>query len=152
MRYVVIVAALLLSPGGHGSCGQVIPVAGGDVVRTYAPVGQYAGHWGVDLAASIGTPVRAVLSGTVSFSGTVAGVITVTVDHGRGLRTSYSYLTSRAVRRGDVVAAGAILGKSGEDRSVAALHLSLRLGGQYRDPMRMLLCGSESSIRPYLAP
>ncbi|GBE24291.1 putative peptidase [bacterium BMS3Bbin02] len=152
MRYVVIVAALLLSSGGYGSCGQVIPVPGGDVARTYAPVGRYAGHWGVDLAAPIGTPVRAVLSGTVSFSGTVASVMTVTVDHGRGLRTSYSYLTSRAVRRGDVVAAGVTLGESGVDRSVAALHLSLRLGGQYRDPMRILLCGSALSVRPYLAP
>lgn len=152
MRPVLIVAGLLLALGGHGPCGQVAPVPGGDIVRSYAPLGRYAGHWGVDLAATTGTPVRAVLGGTVTFSGTVAGVMSVTVGHGGDLRTSYSYLASRAVWVGEQVEAGTILGESGSDRDVGALHLSLRVGEQYRDPMRVLLCGSGTVVRPYLAP
>jgi murein DD-endopeptidase MepM/ murein hydrolase activator NlpD len=152
MRVVVMIATLVFSVSGHGACGQIAPVPGGDVVRDFAPVGRFAGHWGVDLAATPGTQARAALGGTVSFSGTVAGVSSVTINHGNGLRTSYSYLGTRSANQGDRVHAGDVIGETGDDRGVGALHFSYRQKGQYRDPMAVLLCGSRSTVRPYLAP
>ena len=139
---LVIVAAAM--PGG---CQTLLgrPVSG-DVVRPFAPVGRYGGHWGVDLAAPIGTPVRASAGGTVTFAGSVAGVRSVTVHHGGGLRTSYSYLSAIDVRSQQVVRSGRVLGESGLDHGRAALHWSLRSGDEYRDPLAATGCG----YRPFL--
>ena len=38
----------------------------GEQVAAFAPVGAYAGHWGVDLAADPGTPVAAPIDGEVT--------------------------------------------------------------------------------------
>ena len=48
--------------------GTAHPVPG-DVVREFAPQGAYAGHWGVDLAAEAGTPVRAARDGVTLGAG-----------------------------------------------------------------------------------
>jgi murein DD-endopeptidase MepM/ murein hydrolase activator NlpD len=123
-----------------GACpGMSAPVRG-DVVRPFAPDGAYAGHWGVDFAVSQSTPVRASSPGSVTFAGSVAGMRTVTIDHGDELKTSYSYLSGVAVVAGSVVATGALLGWSGVDHGIEALHFSLRLDDEYRDPLPWLAC------------
>jgi murein DD-endopeptidase MepM/ murein hydrolase activator NlpD len=122
------------------SCPVSFPVPEpAPVVRSFAPAGPFAGHWGVDLAVPPGTPVRSVARGVVTFAGSVAGTRSVTVDHGGGLRTTYSYLGSISVSPGSVVAGG-VLGGSGEDHGVAALHVSVRFGSRYVDPLRVLGC------------
>jgi murein DD-endopeptidase MepM/ murein hydrolase activator NlpD len=110
------------------------------VLRRYAPVEPYSGHWGVDLSAPVGTPVRSIAEGTVTFAGFVAGMRSVTVDHGGGLRSTYSYLSAVAVGPG-TISKGVVLGRSGEDHGIAALHLSIRAGDRYVDPARLLTCG-----------
>src|SRR5688572_30447070 len=76
----------------------VRPVDGGVVQAFRAPASEYgAGHRGVDLRARPGTPVRAALGGTVTFSGVVAGTVWVTVNHGGGLSTTYGSLSPRLV-------------------------------------------------------
>jgi len=35
----------------------------GEQLAPYAPVGAYAGHWGIDLAAEVGTDVAAPIGG-----------------------------------------------------------------------------------------
>src|SRR5262249_13015098 len=64
----------------------------GPVVRPFEePSSAYGpGHRGADLAAPPGTPVHAANDGVVTFAGTVAGTLHVTVAHAGGLRTSYS--------------------------------------------------------------
>ena len=49
----------------------------------------------------------------VTFAGAVAGTLHVTLAHGGGLRTSYSFLQSVAVRDGQDVARGDVVGTSG---------------------------------------
>jgi murein DD-endopeptidase MepM/ murein hydrolase activator NlpD len=87
----------------------------------------------------VGTPVRAIAAGVVSFSGEVAGRASVTVDHGGGLRSSYSYLTTRSMTQGQRISSGTIVGTSGIDHGIPALHLSLRVGPLYVDPAKA--CG-----------
>ncbi|MCY4727647.1 M23 family metallopeptidase [Nocardioides sp. STR2] len=81
-----------------------------DVVRHFEPPPNpyAAGHRGVDLAGSPGQSVRAALSGTVGFAGSIGGKPVVTVLHG-GRRTTYEPVVA-SVERGQAVAAGDVLG------------------------------------------
>jgi hypothetical protein len=112
----------------------------GAVVRPFEqPVSVYGpGHRGVDFAAPPGTPVRAVNDGVVSFAGSVAGSLHVTVAHDGNLRTSYSFLQSVAVHEGEVVARGSVVGTAGgagPEHDGSVLHFGLRVGDVYVDPM-----------------
>jgi murein DD-endopeptidase MepM/ murein hydrolase activator NlpD len=136
MLPVLVVPAILL----YSLCPPAEPPLPGPVVRAFAPVGSFEGHWGVDLAGPAGSPVQVVAPGRVSFAGSVAGRLTVTVNHGGGVRTSYSYLSGLNVGSGALVGEGDVVGLSGEDRGVEGVHLSLRVGERYLDPMRWLSC------------
>jgi murein DD-endopeptidase MepM/ murein hydrolase activator NlpD len=113
------------------------PPVDGPVVRPFAPIGAYGGHWGTDLAVPEGTPIRPIAPGVVSFAGTVAGRVSVTVDHGGTVRSSYSYLSSHLATAGQRVDRSTVIGGTGVDRGIPALHLSVRVGGIYVDPTRV---------------
>lgn len=115
----------------------------GRIVRPFDPPKSRfgAGHLGADLAAAPGSPVHAAGPGEVAFAGRVAGSLHVVLAHAGNLRTSYSFLASVAVRRGDRVEGGEVVGTSGgvgpgHDGSV--VHFGLRSGDTYLDPMLLL--------------
>ena len=87
------------------------------------------GNRGIEYDTEPGDVVRAAASGTVVFAGAVAGNLHVTVDHGGGLVSSYSYLQRLSVRVGAALDQGAVIGVAGE-----RLHFSVRLEGAYTDP------------------
>jgi nicotinate-nucleotide adenylyltransferase len=154
MVFVLALALVSLLPAPACPAARPVP---GVVVRPFAPLGPYAGHWGIDLQAEAGTPVVAVAAGVVTFAGPVAGRLSVTVHHGGGVRTSYSYLSSVSVAGGQAVTAGTTLGASGSDNGIEALHLSLRVGQGYVDPLRWLECrlappGAAGHLAPALTP
>ena len=68
-----------------------------------------AGHRGIDLAATVLSPVQAPADATVLFAGQVGGKPVVSLDHGGGLRTTYEPVTA-TVDAGQVVAAGEVIG------------------------------------------
>lgn len=111
----------------------------GEQLAPYAPVGAYAGHWGIDLAAEVGTDVAAPIGGEVTFAGVVAGTKTVTIRRGPS-KVSVSYLSEISVEAGDRVGPGRIIGRSGLAHGEPAVHLSLRLDGEYVDPAPFLAC------------
>lgn len=95
-------------------------------------------HWcpgnrGIEYATGAGATVRAVAAGRVTFAGSVAGTVYVTVTHGNGWRASYGNLATRAVGPGDTVVAGMVLGTA-----AGRLHFGLRepadRGDAYLDP------------------
>ena len=49
----------------------------GEMTSPFAPIDQYRGHWGLDLAADSGSWVRAPGPGVVTFAGSVAGMLSV---------------------------------------------------------------------------
>jgi len=128
---------MLVPSGACPGLGRPVP---GEVVRIFEPIGRYGGHWGIDLAANPDTVVHAADDGVVTFAGEVVGVLSITVNHGGGLRTSYSCLASIAVVAGELVARSTELGRSGLDHGVPALHLSVRIGDEYQDPLPWLRC------------
>ena len=113
----------------------------GPVVRPFEPPKSRfgPGHVGVDFRAAPGTPVHAVGPGTVVFAGTVAGSLHVVVRHPNGWRTSYSFLAQVRVHRGAEVGTDVIgtTGGTGENHDGSVLHLGLRIGDQYVDPMQL---------------
>ncbi|HUF83359.1 MAG TPA: peptidoglycan DD-metalloendopeptidase family protein [Acidimicrobiia bacterium] len=121
--------------------GWLRPVDG-PVVRPFEePASRYGpGHRGADLAAAPGTVVRAANDGVVSFAGPVAGTLHAVVAHGGDLRTSYSFLarvdvhTGQTVTRGDALG---ITGGTGTEHPGNVLHLGLRVGDRYVDPMQL---------------
>ena len=102
-----------------------------------APADDYsAGHRGIDVRASIGTPAVAVADGTVSFAGPVAGRSVVSVDHGGGLVSTVDSV-SPEVSAGDSVSQGDVVGRVAVGHCPAidpCVHLGARLDDRYVDP------------------
>jgi murein DD-endopeptidase MepM/ murein hydrolase activator NlpD len=132
-----------LPPVGAGAVGGWSwPVAGPVIGGFEAPSTPYgSGHRGIDIAAAIGTPVRAPASGVVTFAGPVAGALFVSIDHGGGLVSSYSWVSSVLVRKGDLVGAGMVLALSGAGHPGVYpphLHFGVKRDGAYVDPLSLL--------------
>ncbi len=131
-----------------------LPVAG-TVVRGFdPPSSRYgAGHLGVDFAIPAGAPVRASGTGVVTFAGMVAGTLHVVVVHTGNLRTSYSFLATATVHRGDAVERGDVIGTTGgpTGKHPPGFHFGLRLGNEYVDPM-LLFRPTDLSRVVHLAP
>lgn len=141
-----------LSAGPMPICaGLVMPLAG-EIVAPFAPIGRYEGHWGIDIAAPVGAAVHAAGPGVVTFAGSVAGRLSVTVDHGGGLRTSYSYLQWTTVGRGVRVRPGTVIGVSGDAHGAPAVHFSVRVNGRYQDPANWLRCLRRPAVALRLSP
>lgn len=71
-------------------------------------------HLGYDLSVTKKYPVEAANSGIVKFTGKI-GIYgnTVIIDHGMGLMTLYSHLSSITVKEGEKINKGGIVGKTG---------------------------------------
>ena len=100
-----------------------------------------AGHNGADIRAATGTKVRAPFAGTVVLTGFhyYAGG-SVYIDSGNGVITAFFHLSEINVNKGDRVAKGQVIAKTGATGRVTGphLHYSLILGGQFVDPMPLL--------------
>ena len=145
LSVLVVVFAVLVVFSSPVSSADALGVwtrpVDGSVVRQFEPPRtRYApGHRGVDFAAAPGTPVVAAGPGVVVFAGSIGPSSHVVVLHEpSGWRTGYSFLASVAVRLGEPVSAGAVVGTSGgvgDNHDGTVLHFSLRIGDTYVDPM-----------------
>src|SRR3954464_7803510 len=96
-------------------------------------------HAGVDLGVPVGTEVRAVAPGIVrrASEDSVSGLALV-IDHGSGVTTVYFHNEQLLVRKGDRVAQGQVVSRSGNTgRSTGPhLHYQLDLPSGPVDPLR----------------
>ena len=81
-------------------------------------------HVGYDLSVTKHYPVEAANSGNVAFTGDL-GIYgnTIIIDHGLGLFTLYSHLSSIDVKPGDAIKKQQIIGKTGDTGLAAGDHL-----------------------------
>ncbi len=128
------------------------PVDGAVVARFEAPVRKWgSGHRGIDYAVAAGTAVRAAAAGTVTFAGSVAGTLAVTIDHGP-FQTTYSVLSAVDVAEGQFVDRGHWIGAAGEAHpGVGGLHLGVKDGDAYLDPA-LFFGPVDASAAIHLAP
>jgi murein DD-endopeptidase MepM/ murein hydrolase activator NlpD len=98
-----------------------------------------APHFGVDMAAPTGTPIRAPADGRVSLSADhfVNGGFTL-IDHGQGVSTSYLHQSARHVVAGDMVKRGQLIGLIGQTGRATGphLHWALNWFQERLDPSR----------------
>lgn len=99
--------------------------------RLQPALGQVAFHGGVDLAAPIGTKVLAVGDGTVAFADEQGAYgKLVVINHAGGRQTRYAHLGAIAVKVGQTIKRGTVLGsvgKTGQPSSAAPhLHFEVR--------------------------
>lgn len=104
---------------------QLIALASGFGLRIHPVYKVKKMHTGIDFAASIGTPIYATADGTVvkvevRFSG--YGKM-VEIDHGFGYRTRYAHMHDFAVKKGQQVKRGDLIGYVGNTGLSTAPHL-----------------------------
>ena len=138
----VLAAVVLWQAPASASGGWQWPIKG-PILRGYDPPDSPygSGHRGIDIGAPVGTPVVSPAAGKVTFAGKVGGHLFVTLDHGGGVSSTYSWLTSIAVHKGAVVAAGDVVAHSGAGHPgdvKPSLHMGVKLNGAYVDPLDYL--------------
>lgn len=101
-----------------------------DFAKTHPQAYNGQGHNGIDLKASIGTPVKAALEGAVTGTGDTDTVCPnaswgrwILIKHPNGLSTLYAHLSVIKVSAGQDVATGEVIGYSGETGYATGPHL-----------------------------
>lgn len=95
-------------------------------------------HFGVDIAAAAGTPIRAPAAGVVTLANPdmhfEGGLIFI--DHGQGLITMYLHMSRLDVAVGDRIEQGQVIGAVGASGRATGPHLCwrMRLNGRQLDP------------------
>ena len=100
-----------------------------------------APHLGIDIAVPTGTPVKAALAGRVVLAADLYfNGLTVILDHGHGVTTTYSHLSAFRAAEGAEVARGEVVALSGATGRVTGPHLDFRIHWFERaaDPLPLL--------------
>ena len=95
-------------------------------------------HFGVDIAAPVNSPVKAIAKGTVVFAEwTIQTGYVVIIDHLHGLTSVYKHNNSGLVSQGDLVESGQVIalsGNTGEFTTGPHLHFELWRDGSPANP------------------
>ncbi len=120
------------------------PLASWELSQTFGCTGFWAEarfgncahyHGGIDLVAPLGTPVRAVGAGRVTFSGwNGGGGWMVCIDHGEKITTCYAHMYALAVRVGARVQRGTMVGRLGGTGNATGAHLHFEIWKGPRGP------------------
>lgn len=124
--------------------GFISPLPGGAYVtcaygwRIHPIWGDERFHYGVDLAASQGTPIYAIAAGTVTTAtyGDANGYY-VSISHGNGYGSVYCHMTNYIVSVGDSVSQGQVIGYVGSTgwSTGPHLHFEIHVNGSTVNPM-----------------
>lgn len=98
-------------------------------------------HTGLDIATSVGTPIKVIAKGIVTFaaySGSYGYL--VKVDHGNGVESWYAHTSKMYVTAGQEVNAGDVIAAVGSTGNSTGphLHLEIRINGQHINPQNYL--------------
>ena len=136
-------AAAAAANAAAAAAGRAVPPTTGRVTSCYgARWGSM--HYGVDIAAPIGTPIYTPQAGRVLQAGPASGFgLAVYIQHADGSITVYGHINAYFVRAGQQVAAGqqiAEVGNKGQSTG-PHLHFEVHTGGLYQnrtDPVAWL--------------
>ena len=143
------------SGGGRSSGSSRAPVtyAGGAFRWPVSGGGNYIsqyyhyGHYGIDIAADYGSPVRSTASGTVIFAGWKGngGGYQVWIAHGSGLYSTYNHMSAISVGSGQRVSKSQQVGRVGQSGRATGPHLHFEVwrggiwsGGSRVNPLAYL--------------
>lgn len=106
--------------------------------RRHPILGYARAHNGVDYYAPAGAPVNSVAPGVVTLAGwTRGGGRTVKVRHSNGYETEYLHLSAIAVRGGQRISQGDLVGRVGMTGLATGVHLhyGMKKAGRYVNPV-----------------
>ncbi|HSB06559.1 MAG TPA: peptidoglycan DD-metalloendopeptidase family protein [Thermodesulfobacteriota bacterium] len=118
-----------------------LPVQG-EVVSLFKERGQN----GIEIEASIGSPVRAILPGKVVYADWFKGFMNlIIIDHGDGVFTIFGNCSKLIRKRGDTVSEGDIIAQMGSSESDGdcRLYFEIRHQGKPQDPLKWILSGKK---------
>lgn len=134
---------MLRIPGAVVSSGLVWPLPG-KISSGFGKRGRRY-HWGIDIPAPSGTPIRAAADGLVLISsdgmrGYSGYGRIVVVEHGGGLSTLYAHNSRNDVRPGTCVRAGETIAEVGATGNATGshLHFEVRNNGKPVNPLNYL--------------
>lgn len=107
--------------------------------RTHPITGKYHNHSGTDIGAYSGTEIYAAHGGIVLTSAYHSSYGNyVVLSRGDGVTTLYAHMSKRAVKVGDVVSQGQVIGYVGSTGSSTAphLHFEVRVDGERKDALK----------------
>lgn len=118
--------------GAKSSTGAMMPVAGRLTsafgMRRHPVLGYARMHKGLDIAAPMGSPIRAPMDGVVQMAGWAGGYGKfVKLSHGNGLATGFGHMSRIAVASGGRVSKGQIIGYVGSTGMSTGAHLHYEL-------------------------
>ncbi len=114
------------------------PITSGYGWRTHPIFHTREFHTGIDIAAAWGAPIEAAADGMVLFTGWMTGYgMLVILDHGSGISTTYSHLSSYGIKVGDRVRRGQVIARIGSTGWSTGPHLffEVRQNGQPLNPL-----------------
>lgn len=106
-------------------------------VRTDPITGQRAHHYGIDFAGKAGSDVITVAAGVVTHAGPRSGYgKMVEINHGGGYTTRYGHHQELAVKVGDIVRKGQVIGYMGSTGRATGPHVHFEVykNGRVVDP------------------
>ncbi|WP_343546220.1 M23 family metallopeptidase, partial [Sphingobium yanoikuyae] len=130
----------IAQPGGFS--GQFAWPLKGNILSRFGPGESGAKNNGIDIAAPIGTPIRAAADGVVAYAGDSIAVFggLILITHGSGWVSAYGHANRIDVVRGQKVTKGQVIGLSGDTgyASKPKLHFELRKDRVPINPMTQL--------------
>lgn len=125
-------------PTPPNPAGDFIWPVKGPIISSYGPKEGGLHNDGINIAAPVGTPVKAAQSGVVAYAGNELkgyGNLLL-VRHANGWMTAYAHNSKLLVKRGDTVTRGQTISLSGSSGSVTSpqVHFEIRKGSKAVDP------------------
>lgn len=121
--------------------GFVVAPVNGVITSNYGPRWGTT-HYGLDIANSIGTPVRSPMDGVVLDAGPASGFgLWVRIQHDDGTVTVYGHINSFSVREGQRIRGGDVIAEVGNRGISTGPHLHFEVwapGGAKVDPLAWL--------------
>ncbi|WP_018963252.1 murein hydrolase activator EnvC family protein [Coprothermobacter platensis] len=98
-------------------------------------------HTGIDVANQYGTPIKASRTGKVIWAGWKTGYgLCVIIDHQDGYGTVYAHMSRIAVKSGQTISAGSVVGYEGSTGWATGphLHFEIRIQGEPTNPAKFV--------------
>jgi murein DD-endopeptidase MepM/ murein hydrolase activator NlpD len=122
--------------------GQFLWPVNGKIIAGFGPREGGLHNDGLNIAAPLGTPVRAAENGVVAYAGNELRGFgnMLLIRHADGWMSAYAHADTLLVKRGDNVVRGQTIARVGQTGNVSSpqLHFELRRGADAVDPMKYL--------------
>ena len=131
---------------GHAAKGALQWPADGDVVsffgrQKHPTFATYVQRKGIEIRTEEGSPIRAVMAGTVEYADWLKGYGQVLIlDHGNGFFSLYAHASKLLAKVGEQAQAGQVIGETGDTGLTGdnTLYFELREGAEAVDPLTWL--------------